>query len=173
MSEKERVGAVGTAGECKTKTKMKNEGKERKPVMAPFIDPCFVKRTTTNKAPTLSNSKNIFLLLAYVEHRPGDVVWLPPCVLQKSHKVQLVNAPNKPRLDLHSPFLILDLFSILHVFVIAFPASMHSPITRGIVGLPLIFAPELFASLSLENCSKALVPVKHINHPTRFQIAPE
>jgi hypothetical protein len=35
VSEKERVGAVATAG--KSKTKMKNEGKEQKPMMVLFI----------------------------------------------------------------------------------------------------------------------------------------
>ena len=114
-------------------------------------------------------------LFANIEHRPSNMVWLPPSVLQEPHHVQLVNAPNKPRLDLHPPFLVLSLCFVLPLgFVaVAFRAITRGAIGGKIAGSLLICDPGPLLPLSLENGGKALVPVEYVYHPTRFQVSPE
>lgn len=91
------------------------------------------------------------------------MVRLPSSVLQKSHKIQLVNASNEPRLDLHSPFLFFALFSV----------RLHGFVVPSVTDLLLIFGFDPLLSLSLESCSKTLVPIKHVDRLTRLQVSPE
>lgn len=165
VSAKEWVGAVETAG---TREGRRDEGtreRRRRAVMVRFYagprsGPHEPRQAGRRRCQI---SQKYFPLLAYIKNCPGNMVWLSPGVPQKSHEIQLVNAPNKPRVDLHPPFLILNLFPVL----------MSSPIRGRITGLLLVPGLEPLLSLSLENCSKTLVPVKNVYHPTRFQVSPE
>jgi hypothetical protein len=96
-----------------------------------------------------------FVLFWHIIHSPHDVFRLPPGVLDKPNKVQRVQRAYEPRLHVHPPHFF--------IFLLLFPAT----IVLTIVGRRKV------TPLALDDLRERLVPVVHVDHPPRLEVAPE